>query len=168
MAYDASFRGGVTVASADLTGDGKADIVTGAGPGGGPHVRVFDSATVRDVVNFFAYDGAFHGGVFVATIPGLAGGTGIITSPGAGGGPDVRVWSSHGLGDIYRFSAYDPAFRGGVTVASAPIGPNGESAILTGAGPGGGPHIRAFRIDATPLLSVLAFDPAFRGGVFVG
>src|SRR5829696_4495967 len=34
FAYDPSFAGGVSVALGDVTGDGKADIVTGAGSGG--------------------------------------------------------------------------------------------------------------------------------------
>src|SRR5205823_6602530 len=36
MAYDANFRGGAWVAGGDMNGDGKAEIVTGAGQGGGP------------------------------------------------------------------------------------------------------------------------------------
>src|SRR5207302_5817343 len=42
-AYDPSFLGGVYVAASDLNGDGKADVITGAGQGGGPRVKVIDA-----------------------------------------------------------------------------------------------------------------------------
>ena len=38
MAYEDSFQGGVRVALGDVNGDGFPDLVTGAGPGGGPAV----------------------------------------------------------------------------------------------------------------------------------
>jgi hypothetical protein len=40
FAFDNSFRGGVFVSAGDLDGDGVADVVTGAGPEGGPRVNV--------------------------------------------------------------------------------------------------------------------------------
>src|SRR5262249_896879 len=56
MAYDTVFRGGVRVANADVNGDGVADIITAPGPGGGPHVKVFDGTDLHLLYSFMAYD----------------------------------------------------------------------------------------------------------------
>ncbi|MCH7492250.1 S8 family serine peptidase [Patescibacteria group bacterium] len=67
FAYHESFRGGVQVASGDMYGDGAYEIITGAGNGGGPQVRVFSlKGNVRS--QFFAYLDNFRGGVNVAVI----------------------------------------------------------------------------------------------------
>src|SRR5205807_1406914 len=66
MAYDPGFRNGITVGAGDLDGDFKAEVMTGAGPGGGPHVQAFDLAHHKTVLSFYAYDPGFHGGVLVA------------------------------------------------------------------------------------------------------
>jgi hypothetical protein len=62
--------GGVHVAAGDITGDGVAEIITGAGAGGGPHVRAVSvtGATLTEVASFYAYDPAFFGGVRVASL----------------------------------------------------------------------------------------------------
>src|SRR5205807_1367131 len=51
-AYDASFQGGVSVAVGDVNGDGTPDIITGSGPGGGPHIKVFDGVTGQVIASF--------------------------------------------------------------------------------------------------------------------
>ena len=50
----------------DVNGDGIADIITGAGPGGGPNVKVVDGSNPNNQLqNFFAFDPGFLGGVYV-------------------------------------------------------------------------------------------------------
>jgi hypothetical protein len=92
-AFD-GMTGGVSVAVAgDLTGDGKAEIVVGAGVGAGPHVKVFSAASGTEVLSFDAYGPTFKGGVSVAA--GDVDGDGIldlIVAPGAGPAQKVRAF----------------------------------------------------------------------------
>lgn len=160
FAYPSGFRGGVYVAAGNVDAIPGDEIVTGAGPGGGPHVRVFkENAT--EVAGVFAYDQAFRGGVRVAA--GDLDGDGqaeIVTGAGPGGGPHVRVWhlSPLGLQPVGSgFFAYPQGFSGGVYVGVART--SGGGLILTGAGEGGGLHFRAFRMDGTPVYSYFVMRP---------
>src|SRR5262249_12560847 len=101
LAYPAGFTGGVRVATADVDGDGIQDIITAAGPGGGPHVKVFSGADGHLLASFFAYGPSFTGGVFVAAGDvNQDGKADIIVGPGAGGGPHVKVIDATKLGQI--------------------------------------------------------------------
>jgi hypothetical protein len=169
LAYDPSFTGGVRVAAADVTGDGTPDLITAAGPGGGPHVKVFDGKTGALVSQFYAYDAGFTGGVFVAAGDVTGDGTpDIVTGAGAGGGPHVKAFDGRTGQEVRSFFAYDPGFTGGVTVAAGDVNGDGFADIITGAGAGGGPHVKAFSgKDGSVLLSFFAYDAGFTGGVNV-
>lgn len=181
LAYDAAFRGGVHVAVADVNDDGVSDVVTAPGPGGGPHVKIFDGATGGLIRQWMAYDPAFRGGVFVASTPIDPGDfvPDVITGAGPGGGPHVQAFNGV-TGDPYSsFMAYDPAFTGGVSVAgisrgtefSAVLGPvvnPTPGRVVTGAGPGGGPHVRVFAMPGGVVIdNLFPFASDFRGGVNV-
>jgi ELWxxDGT repeat protein len=170
FAFDPGLRDGVLVAAGDVTGDGRADIITGAGPGGGPHVKVFDGGTGAEVRSFFAYDPGLRAGVFVAAgdVDGDAVAD-IITGSGPGGGPHVKVFDGTTLGEVQSFLPYDPGARGGVLVGAVYANRDGRADVVTGAGPGAGPHVRVFDGGTlAELQSFFAYDPAFTGGVFVG
>jgi FG-GAP repeat len=166
MAYNPAFTGGVFVAAGDLNGDGRADVITGAGPGGGPHVRAFSGTDNAPLASFFAYAPAFTGGVSVGYFKGQ-----IVTGAGPGGGPHVKVFQP-GAGTTLDFFAFDPAFRGGVFVGSAG-GTNGQvqDTLVVSAGAGGTPHVKVFgfgfRTGPFVTAEFDAYDARFAGGVRV-
>ncbi len=104
-AYASNFRGGVHVTTLNYDEDLMIpEIVTGAGEGGGPHVRVF-SATGSLIQQFFAYDPSSSRGVFVAT--GDVDGDEIeeiVTSIGSGVSQDIVAWTANGE-EVLRFAA---------------------------------------------------------------
>jgi hypothetical protein len=64
FAYDAAFTGGVRVATADVNGDGTAELLTAPGAGMTTTIKRL-TATGAALAAFDAYDPAFQGGVFV-------------------------------------------------------------------------------------------------------
>jgi hypothetical protein len=65
FAYSPDSADGVTVAAADVNGDGPADIVTGT-ERGAPLVKIFDGRGSSVLSSFFAYNPRMGSGVYVA------------------------------------------------------------------------------------------------------
>jgi carbonic anhydrase len=169
MAFNTSFTGGVRVAAGDVNGDGFADIICGAGPGGGPNVTVFSGATGQAIQSFFAYNAAFAGGVYVASADVNGDGNAdIIVGAGAGGGPNVTVFSGLDNSVLASYIVFDPAFTGGVRVGGWQAVAGLSGGVVAGAGPGGGPIVRAVDpLSGAPVDQFFAYDPTFAGGIFV-
>lgn len=194
FAFDPSFRGGVTVAAADLNNDGLVDLVVGAGAGGTPHVKVIEGTSLRQVdsngviaesallASYFAYSVDFTGGVFVSVGADLNGDglPDVVTGAGAGGSPHVKLIDTAQMNSLESngeiagsallgsFFGYEETFTGGVRVGEADSNQNGRNEIILGAGTGGGPRVRVFTASDLSLLEdFYAFDPEFRGGIFV-
>ena len=163
------FNGPVKVVSGDWNNDGVADIIAGAGFGGGPAIAILDSQTGKVMESFFAFDPAFTGGVFVAVQDTNGDGImDIIASAGPGGGPEVRIFDGNNLNVLRSFYAYAEDFSGGVSVASVDFNNDGILDLVTGAGPGGAPHVKVFDGATNAIISQwYAYPVSFTGGVFV-
>ena len=129
-AYASGFRGGAQVAIGDLNRDGLREIVTGAGPGGGPHIRIWKTDGGVWGGSFFAFDKTERGGVNVAV--GDVDGDGkdeIIAGSGDGALPRVRVYDGAGImmGEI---SMGTRPVAGGLRVTTSDTNGDGKAEIL--------------------------------------
>ncbi len=168
FAYESTFRGGVTVGVGDFGGDVGEGILTGAGVGGGPVVKVFNFANPNPVAAFFAYDQDSRGGVLVAT--GDLDGDGfddVVTGPGSGS-PVVKVFDPNGEKEKLDFNAGAPTDTGGIRVAVVPAVGESPAYILTGSGTGDPAAIRLFTaLDGDAGQSDVPGDGTNRVGYFV-
>lgn len=174
LAYPPAFTGGVFVATGDINGDGRADIITGPGDGqgsatqaGGPLVRVFDGVTGDTTSSFLSGPSFLTGGTRVAFSHSSTGAPQIITGAGPRTFAFVTEYAATGtpLGSVL---AFDPPFNAGVRVATGDFNHDGFDDIVVGPGPGGGGNIRVFNgVNGDLLSSFIAFGSGFAGGVSV-
>ena len=121
LAFEPELRGGTYVAAGDFDGDGKAEVVAGGGPGGGPRVIVFRGsdllAGVRiRVSDFFAGDDGERGGARVA-VKEFDGGAGAELVVGSGSGGLVTAYAGADLigrspSALFALDAFPGTFNG--------------------------------------------------------
>lgn len=168
MAYPASFRGGIRVASADLTGDGVAEIVTVPASQGRQPLRVFNRW--GDLLNeFYPFGESFTRDLDVAaSADDEFHAASIIVAAGEGAGPQIKVFTADGELNA-QFFAYDTSFRGGVHVDVGDVNEDyGGQEIITVPASRGGPQIRVFDLSGHPVKNYSAFEPWWRGGYDIG
>ena len=193
LAYEPSFRGGVRVYGADVTGDGIPEIVTAPGPGRPGEVRVFTQDGVPlSGYGFFPFGPGYNAGVEVAVGDVTGDGTTDLVA-GQSRGNLVSVFTVQHNADPADPVDYVPArslmpfgraYRGGVTVATADMGtfppsypPSGFSPaadgimeLVVGSGPGIAAMVKVYNaVPATPTLvnTIRPISPTYKRGVGV-
>ena len=162
FAYGTEFRGGVTMTTGDVDGDGVVEIITVPQADSAPHVRVFDYDG-SEVASFFAYASTVRGSFHVSTgdvdADGIAD---IVVTPGPGLGPQVAMFT--GSGElINRFFAYATTFRGGMYASVGDVDGDGENEVIATPESGAGPHVRVFNTAGTVESSFFAYAQHLRG-----
>jgi FG-GAP-like repeat len=166
FAYDIHYKGGVKVAAGDVTGDGRADIITAAGP----VIEVFNGATGALVRSFTVYPLSLKVGVNIAAGDVDGDGRADIITGVAGNAPSqVLVFSGRTGALIRSFFAYDLRYRGGVNVAAGDINGDGRADIITAPARGSSAVVVRDGLTLGILGSFAAFPAVYSlGGARVG
>ena len=161
----ANYANAVSVTLGDVTGDGIADLITGALVGN-PHVRIFNGAafangtfdltnpTASLVAEWFPYELQFNVGANVAAGDVNNDGFGDVITGASVGNPDVIVFDGKdiamgtfdpaGGSQLAHFFAYGLNFNIGANVAAGDVDNDGFADLITGP-TAGNPDIHVYR-----------------------
>jgi len=163
QAFPDFFTGGAYIASGDINGDGKDEIIAGAGKGGGPQVIIFNDQG-EAIHNFFAYPEDFRGGVAVASGDvDKDDADEIIVGQAADAQAWVKVYESDAASIISEWQAYPGDVRYGVTLQTGDVDNDHKDEIITGTANMGGPQVRIFNKKGENLDNFFAYEENFRG-----
>jgi hypothetical protein len=160
LAFDASFRGGVTLATGDVNGDRRPEIVAGSGPGNAAEVRVFDGD--GKLLYAFSPFGAYDGGVSVAAGDVDADGRAEIVVGTLAAPARIRVFD----GATQQGPTILPFAAGtaGADVAVADVNGSGHGLIVAGEAIGGQPRLSLIDpVTGGVLLTREPFGPTMNG-----
>jgi len=165
-----NWRGGLTVAAGDFSGDKENQIVVGYGSGNEPQIRIF-SAEGKIISAFLAYEKSFRGGVRVsaANLNGRAdrSKTEIIVSPGTGRESQIKIFNNR-ASLLGTFMAFGRNWLSGVNLATGDLDNDGSAEIVVAAEPGAASHVRVFNMQGIVQESFYVWPEDFKGGVNVG
>jgi hypothetical protein len=159
-----AYTGGISVAVADVNGDGYYDLIIG-NTAGIPEVRVYDGRALATgtfdpanpdaslLARFLPYGTRYPVGVNVAAGDISGDGFADIVTGAASGNPDVRIYRGRDIADhtfnlegaslLAQFFPYALQSNIGVNVAVGDINRDGFADIVTGATTGN-PHVRVY------------------------
>jgi hypothetical protein len=160
LAFDPSFQGGVSLATGDVNGDGRAELVAGTGKGIPAEVRVFDGQ--GRLLYRFAPFGSYDGGISVGAGDVDGDGTaevvvGTLESPAR-----IRVFH----GDRQQGPTILPFAAGaaGVQVAVADTSGNGRGLVVAGETSGPAPRLALMSPDTgSVVVTREPFGPSLSG-----
>lgn len=166
--FPVNFTGGVYVAAINYNGIGPDEIIVGAGPGGGPNVKIYD-LTTTPLISFYAFNPNYAGGVSVAGNDLDGNGYEEIITGSASTSSTVKVWEFNQVTKIIDqklvFNAY-PGFDGGINVAAGNLDPSdsmGQIIVATASSPGFRPVMSVYSTSGTKLATLSNYSPETNG-----
>lgn len=138
-AYAGRFQGSVRVATGDVAGTSRPEMVTAPGPGTPTEIGIYGDQWVAErdrnnrIGTFLAFEPSFLGGATVALgdIDGDAR-LEIVVGAGPGRRPEVRVFEPSGR-RISSFRAFDAPYEAGISVAAGDLDADGKDEIVASA-----------------------------------
>ncbi len=167
--YGANYHGSIRVAVGDLNGDGKKEVYVAPASGYPAPIKVYTYFGEQEGAGWYPFGKKYAGGFSLAA-GNVTGGMGqeLVIGAGTGVAPTVSVFNNQ-FQQLYKWNAFEPSFRGGISVATGDVNGNGKDEIIVGAGPGKKPLIRIFNAKGNLLYpQIQAYNSFNTPGIQVG